>query len=159
MCTVGGREQSWVAEAQLGCSGEVQGQVGFAVAFPIPAPFCLKHTRCPCVLPHVPVPCSVSQPRDKRHLPGPAGALMHHLYKYHPRPGIKPLGVFVLAFSLFVCPKQSVPESRLAKPALPRAGPASSPQAWDAGGSGAGLGLCPHFIVLRVWAPCVPQPM
>lgn len=97
----GGR-QSWVAEAQLGCSGEVQAQVGFVLAFPIPAPFCLKqaeqHTRCPCVPLRVPVSCPVSQSRDKRHLPDPARALMHHLYKYHPH------SVCSHSF-LFMCPK------------------------------------------------------
>lgn len=95
-----------MAEAQLGCSGEVQGQVGFNVAFPIPAPFCLRAAHpvslCPaphlCVLLRVPVSCSVSQSRDKHHLPDPARALMHRLYKYHARSVCS-------RFSLFRCPK------------------------------------------------------
>lgn len=159
-----------MAEAQLGCSGEVQGQVGFVVAFPIPAPFCLKqaqqHSWCPaphlCVLLGVPVSCSVSQSRDKHHLPDPARALMHHFYKHHPGPMIRPLGLFVLALSFSCVQSNPCLLSPVAKPALPlpcRLSPSPGVLRGRGQDPVAGLGLSPHFIVLRVWAASVPQPM
>lgn len=115
-----------------------------------------------CVLLGVPVSCSVSQSRDKHHLPDPARALKHHFYKHHPGPVIRPLSPFVLALSFSCLQSNPCLLSPVAKPALPlpcRLSPSPGVLRGRGQDPVAGLGLSPHFIVLRVWAPSVPLPM